>query len=339
MLPIVFEPFLRPQIWGGRALGERFGKQLPESNQTYGEAWEISSHPHHESVVAEGPFKGKRLTELFAEKRPDLFGNERHERFPLLVKLLDCRQTLSVQVHPDDFAAYDLLGEPNGKTEAWVVLEVEPDAVIFAGLKNGVDSDEFQRSLAEGDIESCLHSFRPKPGDSVFIPAGMVHAVGGGVVMAEVQQTSDATFRLFDWNRVDPSTGAPRKLHIEEALKSIHFDLAPGSPAVPTPRSSTPPGVEAEHLVACPYFRLDRVSFSSERLVPSFLPLPAGSASIWMALEGAAVLEGAGYRRRFEKGETVLVPAASMPLTWRTITQDDGLPPASAKLLRVEIPS
>lgn len=339
MLPIVFEPYLRPQIWGGSALRERFGKRLPDSERTYGESWEVSSHPHHQSVVAEGEFQGKSLEEVFAAGRADVLGNERFERFPLLVKLLDCCETLSVQVHPDDFAAYDVLGEPNGKTEAWVVLETGPTGVIYAGLKNGVDRDELLRHLEAGTVAECLHSFHPKPGDCVFIPAGLVHAVGGGVVMAEVQQASDATFRLFDWNRVDPATGLPRKLHLDEALKAIHFDLAPGKPVVATPRPSTPPGVEAEHLVACPYFRLDRFTLAGEKLVPSYLPLPAGTASIWMTLDGSAVLEGAGYRRRFDKGETVLIPAASVPLTWRSTTDDDGERIDSATLLRVEIPA
>ena len=220
-------------------LGEQFGKRLPDPEQTYGESWEVSGHPHHPSTIAEGEFQGRTLPEVFAERRVDILGAvNRFEQFPLLVKLLDCQRTLSVQVHPDDVTAQQMLGEVNGKTEMWVVLESGPEAVIYAGFKPGVGRDELVRRLRDGTVEECLHSFKPKVGDCVFMPAGLVHAVGGGVVMAEVQQASDATFRLYDWSRVDPATGQPRKLHIEEALQAIHFDLAPGRPTTPTPLES-----------------------------------------------------------------------------------------------------
>jgi len=339
MLPLVFKPYLRPQLWGGRALGERFGKTLPNADERYGESWEVSALSPHPTIVAEGEFAGQSLPDLFAERADEIFGSGRFERFPLLVKLLDCREKLSVQVHPDDFTAFDLLGEPNGKTEAWVVLDAGPDSRVYAGFKTGVDEDEIKRRLADGSVEECLHSFQPSIGDCLFIPAGLVHAVGGGVVLAEVQQSSDATFRLFDWNRIDPANGLPRKLHLEHALRSIHFDLAPGKPATATPRESLPPGIRAEHLVECPYFRLDRFEFSADALVPSYLPLPGGEGVIWMTLDGQAVLEGAHYRRRFGKGETVLIPAACEPLTWRTTTPDDGEASVSATLLRIELPS
>ena len=337
MLPLVFEPYLRPQIWGGRSLGDRFGKRLPEAEQTYGESWEISGHSLHASVVAEGEFAGKTLTDVFAKRGDEILEPGKFRQFPLLVKLLDCQEALSVQVHPDDFTAHELLGEPNGKTEAWVVLETEPDARIYAGFKTGVDSDEVKSRLEDGSVAECLHSFQPSVGDCIFMPAGLVHAVGGCVVMAEVQQASDATFRLFDWNRIDVGTGLPRKLHLEQALRSIHFDLAQGKPVAPTPRESLPPGVRAEHLVECPYFRLDRFDLSSDALVPSFLPLPGGEGTIWMLLDGAAVLEGSHYRRRFNNGETVLIPASCGPLTWRSTTHDEG-ETSNAKLLRIEFP-
>jgi mannose-6-phosphate isomerase len=339
MLPLVFKPYLRPQIWGGRALGERFGKRLPVAAQTYGESWEVSGHPHHPSRIAEGEFAGRSLPELFIERSTEILGRPaRLDHFPLLVKLLDCQKTLSVQVHPDDFTAHEMLGEPNGKTEAWVVLESGPEAVIYAGFKPGVSRDELRQRLDDGTVAACLHSFRPKVGDCVFMPAGLVHAVGGGVVMAEVQQASDATFRLYDWNRVDPETGLTRKLHVDEALRAIHFDLAPGMPVVPTERESAPPGIRAEHLVGCPYFRLDRFTFSANGLVSTYLPLPGAECSIWMIVEGAAVLEGASHLRLFAKGETVLIPAACEPSTWRTPAKGEYAGPGSAQLLRIQIP-
>jgi mannose-6-phosphate isomerase len=326
MLPLVFDPYLRPQIWGGRALGERFGKRLPDAEQTYGESWEVSGHPHHPSTIAEGEFKGRTLPEVFVERKADILGSaNRFAQLPLLIKLLDCQRTLSVQVHPDDATAQQMLGEPNGKTEAWVVLETGPEAVIYAGFKPGVERDELVSRLKDGTVEECLHSFKPKVGDCVFMPAGLVHAVGGGVVMAEVQQASDATFRLYDWNRIDPATGQPRTLHIEEALQAIHFHLPPGKPTTLTPLES-PPGVRAERLAECPYFQLDRVWLSGD----VSLSLSAGNCTIWMIAEGAVMLEGAGYRRRFTKGETVLIPAACEPVAWRTST--------ATQLLRIQIP-
>src|SRR5262245_54786898 len=214
MDPLVFEPYLRPQVWGQRRLGGMFGKAIPLSGN-YGESWEISAHPHHVSRVAEGPWKGQLLTDLCATQSGEIFGKQAAPaRFPLLIKLLDCDELISVQVHPADEVAARLLPGEMGKTEAWVVLEAEPTGRIYAGLLPGIRRRELEEHLANGTVAQCLNSFTPMAGDCIFLPAGTVHAVGGGVVLAEVQQTSDATFRLFDWHRLGPD-GKPRTLHIE----------------------------------------------------------------------------------------------------------------------------
>ena len=314
MLPLVFEPYLRPMVWGGRRLGESFGKTLPDTG-TYGESWEVSAHPLHVSRVAEGPLRGEELTALAAAHPADLYGDRvpADGRVPLLFKLLDCDQLLSIQVHPDDERARRLTGgrEHFGKTEAWVVLEAAPGGRIYAGLKPGVARPDVERHLASGTLEACLHSFAPKPGDCVFLPAGTVHAVGGGVVMAEVQQSSDATFRLYDWNRPGPD-GKPRDLHIAESLESIEWSAGPVAPASGHPLPGLPDDVFGERLVRCGVFLLDRYHANGP------FEVRRENASIWLVVDGDALLASAdgGYSRAFRRGETVLIPASAEGLSW-----------------------
>jgi mannose-6-phosphate isomerase len=311
MEPLLFEPYLRPQVWGGRRLQTLLGKPLPAEG-TFGESWEVSAHPHHVSRVAEGPLRGALLSELCAERGRDLFGAASPAgRFPLLVKLLDCNDLLSIQVHPTDELAARLLPGEMGKTEAWVVLAAEPTARIYAGLQPGVSRADLERHLTEGTTDRCLHSFSPQPGDCVFLPAGTVHAVGGGVLMAEVQQTSDATFRLFDWNRPG-SDGKPRALHLRESLESINWSAGPVRPVEPVALPELPAGGHGERLVRCRYFELDRFTLDGAWALPS-----AGRLSLWLVLDGQAELRSAaGYRRALRGGETVLVPASAEALSW-----------------------
>jgi mannose-6-phosphate isomerase len=321
--PIVFEPYLRPQIWGGRALGERFAKRL-DTPEPYGESWEISGHPHHVSIVAEGPHQGKSLTELCQTNPREIFGDSipADGKFPLLIKLLDCHDLLSVQVHPDDARASAILGDERGKTEAWVVIDSAPTGEIYAGLKPGMDRARFEQHMQAKTTGEALHRFHPKAGDCVFIPAGTVHTMGGGVLIAEVQQTSDATFRIFDWNRVDRA-GNSRALHLQESLAAIDFAKGPVAPVVPTPLA------RGERLVECEFFVMDRFCGTSPT------PVPEGLLSIWMMLTGSASLVGrAGdYRRGFVAGETILVPAAAGPLTW------DPAGDSSTHLLCITLPA
>jgi mannose-6-phosphate isomerase len=327
MQPLVFEPYLRPMVWGGRRLGTLFNKPLPPEG-TFGESWEVSAHPHHVSRVAEGPHRGETLTELGVNHPGELFGEQAPAdgRFPLLIKLLDCNDLLSIQVHPTDEIAARLLPGERGKTEAWVVLAAEPTAKIYAGLKPGTTRADLERHLAAGTADRCLYALTPKAGDCIFLPAGTVHAVGGGVVIAEVQQTSDATFRLFDWNRVG-TDGKPRQLHLRESLESIDWNAGPVNPVEPRPITGLPPGVRGESLVRCRYFEMDRYALESA------LPLPRpGRVSVWLVLEGEAELRSISgeYRRLLLRGETVLIPAASDGLSF--------VPSPRATLLGVYLP-
>jgi mannose-6-phosphate isomerase len=317
MDPLVFEPYLRPQVWGDRRLEKLLGKELPPQGN-FGESWEISVLPHHVSRVSEGRFKGNLLTDLCATQSREIFGNHvpAHSRFPLLIKLLDCHDWLSVQVHPSDENARKLLGEENGKTEAWVILDVEPSGRIYAGLLPGITRHDVQRHLAAGTVVECLHSFQPNPGDCIFLPAGTVHAVGGGVVMAEVQQSSDATFRLFDWNRLG-SDGKPRPLHIRESLESINWNAGPVQPVGSTAIIDLPKNVRGEYLVQCEYFQLARFLFTG-----AFNNPHSECLTIWIVLAGSAELRSAadGFQRLFQRGETVMVPAFSNRLFWNAVS-------------------
>lgn len=312
MYPPDLTPYLRPMVWGGRRLQEALGKALPPGGN-WGESWEISVHPTHVSQVASGPFAGRKLTDLCRDHRDELFGpsNTTRSTFPLLLKYLDARDWLSVQVHPDDESAPRLAGEPLGKTEAWVVLDVAPEGRIFAGLRAGVGRAELQEAIQAGSVADCLHSFVPRPGDCLFLRAGTVHAVGGGVLLAEVQQSSDATLRLFDWDRLG-TDGKPRALHVPQALDAIDWRAGPVAPVRGVPLIGIGGGVEGEQLVRCEYFRLDR--FRATSMFSS--PYP-NELSAWMVLDGQAELvAGEAYRRECRRGDTILIPASASDVRW-----------------------
>ena len=218
LYPLRFEPIFRRYLWGGRRLGTVLGKPIGEGSD-YAESWEVVDHGADQSRVAFGPLAGTTLGELVREHGHELLGRHHPQpQFPLLIKLLDAQQKLSVQVHPNDEQAARLDTPDYGKTEAWVVLAAEPGSRIYAGLKRGFDRPALERELNRGTCELCLHHFEPRVGDCVFLPAGTVHALGGGLLIAEVQQSSDTTYRLFDWNRVGPD-GRPRALHIEAGAR------------------------------------------------------------------------------------------------------------------------
>ncbi len=296
--PLRFQPHYRPMIWGGRKLSRFLGKNLPTTD-AYGESWEVSDHRLHPSRLATASGFGVSLRQLMEHQRPELLGPaaERHAVFPWLIKLLDAQDTLSVQVHPDDEAVKTLWPGEAAKTEAWLILDAAPTSRIYAGLKPGVGASELRSALAKGAVMECLHAFTPRVGDCVFLPAGTVHALGGGILLAEIQQTSDATFRLYDWDRRD-AKGQLRPLHVEQALAAIHWDLGPVQP-IATSDSRSP-------LVTCPYFQLERIRAEA--------PLHLGGIG---KLQALIVAEGEG---RFANGEfcvagDVWVLPAQMPRT------------------------
>ncbi len=304
--PLRFTPFLRPMVWGGRRLGDVLGKAMTP-DQDFGESWEVSDHPLHRSVVASGPLAGRTLRHLMEDRREQLLGNAGdHAVFPWLVKFLDAKDWLSVQVHPDAEAVRRLRPNEGSKTEAWFVLDAAPGSRVYAGLRDGLNEGRLRDALARGTVAECLHHFEPRPGDCVFLPAGTVHAVGGGVLMAEVQQTSDATFRLFDWNRVD-AQGKGRPLHVDEAMASIHWDQGPVRPCG-VDRSGT--GPLRQELVRCPYFHLDY-----RRETEPFAVGGEGRVQVFLVLRGIGRWGGSKADEELRTGQVWVVPAA-MPRRW-----------------------
>lgn len=213
------------RMWGGRRLESEFRKNLLP-NTRIGESWEIVDRLEAQSVVANRPLKGKTLHELWTQNRHDIFGDvPETPRFPLLIKLLDTQERLSLQVHPPEKIAARLGGEP--KTEFWYVAAADPGAELFLGFRKLITREQFQRALDKGTVEDCVQKIRVKAGDAMFLPGGRLHAVGGGNLLVEIQQNSDTTYRVFDWNRVD-ATGKPRQLHVDQALQCIDFtDVGP----------------------------------------------------------------------------------------------------------------
>jgi mannose-6-phosphate isomerase len=224
--PLIFEPIFVERIWGGRRLESQFHKKLPP-HKRIGESWEIVDRPEAQSVVSDGPLRGETLHELWTRHREEIFAHVPDTpRFPLLIKILDAREKLSLQVHPPENVASRLGGEP--KTEFWYVADADPGAEVFLGFREPVTRQQLEDALRDGTMADHVHKIRVDAGDAIFLPGGRFHAVGAGNLLIEIQQSSDTTYRLFDWNRVDDK-GKPRQLHLEQALQSINFDdVQPG---------------------------------------------------------------------------------------------------------------
>ena len=303
--PIRFEPIFRSYIWGGDRLASQLGKKPPGTG-IWAESWEIVDHREGESIVAEGAFAGWSLRQLIESFPNEIIGRDTpNERFPLLLKYLDCQRVLSVQVHPDDEYGAKMPQPDRGKTEAWYVIDAEPDSKLYAGLKLGVSRQTLAAAIANGETESCLHVLSPKAGDCIFIPAGTVHALGEGLLVAEIQQASDCTFRLFDWDRVDKD-GQPRQLHIDQALEVIDYDRGPIEfVSAPTDTLSNGPRV----LVACDKFTLQEFSR------PGTYSLPSEQLAIITVPVGQAVVKTGVSALSLIRGQTVLLPFACQATT------------------------
>jgi mannose-6-phosphate isomerase len=258
LYPLRFEPIYQYRLWGGRRLGEILSEPLPGADPV-GEAWILSDRDDYASQVANGPLKGKTIGELMKEFRGQMMGKlaSRFDRFPLLLKFLDAHEMLSVQVHPDDDHPELIPAGDTAKTEAWVVIEAEKGSHIYAGLRSGTTAAGLRQSLDDGTIADHLVSIAPKPGDAVFVPAGTVHSLGGGVVVFEIQQNSDVTFRLYDWGHVDPKTKKPRPLQVDHAFTCIEFGASNCGLVAARVEATTP--VERERLFDCHAFLLWRL--------------------------------------------------------------------------------
>jgi mannose-6-phosphate isomerase len=299
LYPLTFQPVLKRYLWGGRRLGTVLGKPIGEGND-YAESWEVVDHPQGQSVVANGPLAGTTLHDLVTSRGDELLGRHAPQpRFPLIFKFLDCQRDLSVQVHPNDAAAALLELPDLGKTEAWVVLDAQPGSRIYAGLRRGCDWRSLEGAVGEGRMEECLHWFEARAGQCVFIAAGTVHALGAGLLVAEIQQASDTTYRLYDWGRVGPD-GQPRKLHIDEGLAAVDFSAVETAPR--TPQTTNQPHVE--RLVHCDKFILDRWTLTSAQ------PLSGdGRFHIVSVLDGEILLRST-VEVRLQRGQTALLPAS-----------------------------
>jgi len=290
-------------LWGGRRLSGLLSAPLP-GDGPIGEAWVLSDRDDHQSLVANGPLKGQTIGRLMEQYRAQLMGKlaPRFRRFPLLLKFLDAREMLSVQVHPSDVYPDLIPTGETGKTEAWVVIEAEKESHIYAGLKPGTTADGLRRSLANGTIADQLVGIVPKPGDAVFIPAGTVHTLGGDVVVFEVQQNSDVTFRLYDWGHVDPKTGTPRPLQVDQAFASVDFADSKSGLVTPIVVTTTP--VERERLFDCEPFRVWRLLGQA--------PFQVGDIAeprVLVCIEGSGQVEHGNIPYAVGKGDVWLLPA------------------------------
>ena len=292
--PLKFKPIYKQRIWGGQKLRE-FGKDIP-AGKKIGESWELADLPDDKSVISNGEFAGQTLGSVIQNHPKEITGDENYSGpFPLLIKLLDAEDILSVQVHPDEQTC-ERLGKGEPKTECWYIISAAPGAVIYKGLKKGVNKDKFAEAIKKGDVAELLAKVAVEAGQCHFLPAGTAHSIGAGLLIAEIQTPSDTTYRVFDFNRVDDN-GKPRDLHIKEALESIHFDASGDELSVTT----------AGRLVDCEYFKVDK----GTQQKGCELQLWPGKMKTLIVLTGFGIILGAEANPvEFKAGDCLLVPAA-----------------------------
>lgn len=303
LYPLRFESLYYQKVWGGRRLQTELGRSLPPG-EPVGESWEVADHSHGRSVIANGPLRGTTLHQIVQEHPEGVLGaGASHSgAFPLLVKYIDADDRLSVQVHPDDTYAQTRAGE-HGKTEMWYVLHADPGAELIAGLAPGTTRDIFLAALREGDPAGLLHHFPVRAGDSIFIPAGRIHAILPGLVILEIQQNSDTTFRLYDWGRMGLD-GHPRPLHVDEATAVANwYDYTPQPGVVSRETGNT--AIRTE-LAACPYFIVDKLDLTGEWGIDSF----GATFSILNCVAGSGELRWEGGSESLDFADTLLIPAA-----------------------------
>jgi mannose-6-phosphate isomerase len=294
MYPLKFQPVYKQRIWGGQKLREFFGKDIPPLEKI-GESWELTDLPNDKSIITNGELAGKTLKAVIKKYPKEITGDKNFAGpFPLLIKFLDAEDILSVQVHPDEETCRKTgKGEP--KTECWYIVAAQAGAVIYKGLKKGVTKEQFAQAIEKGTVDELLVKITVKKGQCHFLPAGTAHAIGAGLLIAEIQMPSDTTYRISDWGRLD-QTGKPRQLHIKEALESIHFDSSKDNLSVTT----------VGRLVDCEYFKVDKghqAKGCETLLSPGFL-------KVLIILQGSGTIIGKnGDSVDFKAGETIVIPA------------------------------
>lgn len=323
MYPFLFDNVYQHYLWGGDRIIKAYGRSAPDG--IYAESWEVSDRPEGMSVVRNGPLAGRTLAELMAQHAPQILGQRcRGDRFPLLIKLLDARETLSVQVHPDDASAAAHGGE--AKTEMWYVLEADAGACVYAGFKPHVNEAVFRQALAKGGVPDLLNVLPVRKGDAVFMPGGRVHAIGAGCMMLEVQQNSNTTCRLFDWDRKG-SDGQPRELHVEEGLRLIHWQDRESAAVSPRLIGRMEQN-EIWEVLNCPHFRMERLWV--REIWPS--AHDGQSFQVLFCAEGCVRLDWERGHLEMPGGTTCLIPACITTYTLTPLLAD--LP---ATLLRIAV--
>jgi mannose-6-phosphate isomerase len=302
LYPIKFEPILKEKIWGGSSIVKHYGKKADPS-KLIGECWEISALQDNLSVVSNGFLAGNNIEEIIEVYMGDITGEAVFEKygveFPLLIKLIEAKDDLSVQVHPADKLARER-HKAYGKTEMWYVLESAPAAKIYTGFKQAITREVFKDALSRGELPGILNAETAEPGDVFFTPAGRIHAIGAGTLLAEIQQTSDITYRLYDWDRLDPN-GKSRDLHIDLATDALDYNASGLSKIKIKPEKD-----KTENIVSCPYFHTNILQFGSlvrkdYNILDSFI--------IYLCTEGDFIIHWENGSEPVTKGETVLLPA------------------------------
>lgn len=307
--PLKFRPILKSAIWGGEKIAPLKG--IETDQKKIGESWEISGVPGNESVVANGPDAGLTLTQMIEKYKGALVGDKNYERFgtkfPLLIKIIDAAGDLSLQVHPDDELAMQRHNSL-GKTEMWYIVDTEPNAVICAGLAKEITPDDYVAKVADNSLMEVVAHHKSHPGDVFFLPAGRIHSIGAGNLLVEVQETSDITYRIYDFGRVDAVTGKPRQLHVDEAKDAIDYTVygdyvtTPGKPV---------DGIA--DLVHCGHFDVYRLDFDGKRA----MYLSSNSFGTFTCIDGSfTVTDDRGNEVSLKKGESMLVPAMATKIVF-----------------------
>lgn len=321
LYPLKFNPILKEKMWGGTKLTSQFNKE--SSSEFLGESWEISDVEGDVSMVSNGDYSGTDLSELVQQFGAELVGNSNFERFgtdfPLLIKFIDAKQDLSIQVHPNDQLAKERHNS-FGKTEMWYVMEAEKDARLVVGFNEEINKETYVQLLENKNIMSVMNEVPVQPGDTFFIETGTVHAIGAGTVIAEIQQTSDITYRIYDFDRVDQTTGTTRELHTELAVDALNYSKAGETKAVYESRVN-----ELVETVSCPYFKTNILELKGAMNLDYS---STDSFVIFMCVEGNATIEVEGNSEELKMGETVLIPAEATSV---------NLSAENAKLLEVTV--
>lgn len=309
MKPLRFKDNFKHIVWGGTAIGGYKGIDVPWFD--IGESWEVSGNEHAESVVDGGEFAEMKLSEVIAVKGAELVGkavfDKYGDRFPLIVKIIDARRNLSMQVHPDDEAAV-ASGMPFGKTEMWYILESNPYSSIYAGLRSDMTREQLMASVKNHSIMNQVNDLHGDPGDVFFIPGGQIHAIGEGNLLLEVQQNCDCTYRIFDYGRLD-SNGCRRQLHVKEALGVVSLKANTG---LKIDRSEATVSANGGYLLECPYFKIKEEIIKEPRLIKN----TRDSFMILFCREGEVqITDGEGHSETLRRGQTILYPASSPLLT------------------------